>query len=143
MEHVHKKLNVIINDHDGVGILSPLLQDSIVPYTNYNTHEKQFEMHLNRFAHEHSHKDALRINSYLIIPSVNAVHHKGLKREIEALNLLTLQSEEKDQQHYLYLIFSDHKTIRVTMSQMFFRLWDFGKHWRSSIPQHSFEYVLN
>lgn len=131
-----EKLNLIINDHDGVSLLAPLVQDSIVSYTNYNDVENQFEMHLNRFVHEHAHQEAKRVNSYLVIPAVNAVHHKGLKHEIEDLNLLTLQSEVKEGQHYLYLIFSDHKTIRITMSKMFFRIWDFGKHWDAQRPEH-------
>jgi len=132
-----EKLNLIINDHEGVSLLAPLLQDSIVSFTNFNPDESSFEMHLNRFAHEHSHKDELRINSYLVIPTANAVHHKGLQKDIE--DLITINSEEKDNQHYLYLIFSNHKTIRITMSKMLFRLWDFGNHWNAPKPQH----VLN
>lgn len=133
-----KKLNLIVNNHDGVKLLSPFIQDSIISFVHFNPENKEFEMHMNRFAHEHHHHHSARINSYLAIPTANAVHHKGLHKEIEDLNLLALDSQDKKNQHYLFFIFSEHKTIRITMPEMFFRIWDFGDHWIAERPEHLF-----
>jgi hypothetical protein len=131
-----KKLNLIVNNHDGVALMAPFVQDSLVSFTNFHPETKSFEMHMNRFAHEHSHVAPVRINSYLAIPTALAVHHNGLDKKVEDLNLLTMRSQEDDNHHYLYLIFSANKTIRITMSEMMFRMWDFGDHWDASVPKH-------
>ncbi|USO02032.1 MAG: DUF2948 family protein [Alphaproteobacteria bacterium] len=136
MESVRAKLNLKINDHEGVQLLRPLMQDGLVSFSEFTPKSNNFEMHVNRFAHEHAHKKKLRINSYIAIPTATAVHHKGLERDIEHLHLLTLDSKENHDQHYLYFIFAHNKTIRITMSEMMFRLWDFGEHWEAPMVNH-------
>ena len=132
-----QKLNLLINDHAGVPLLAPLVQDSLVSSAQFNKAEQSFELHLNRVAHEHSHKEPLRINSYLMIPTALSVHHNGPHESLIDLNLLTLDSSSKAENHYLFLIFSNNRTLRITMSEMMFRLWDFGEHWTSPIPKHA------
>jgi len=133
------KLNIKINNYDGVHMLKPFIQDGLVSFTDFQPEAKKFEMHINRFAHEHAHQKHLRINSYMMIPTATAVHHKGLTREIEDLHLLTMDSKEHYNQHYLYLIFAHNKTIRITMSEMMFHLWDFGNHWEAPLPDHKLD----
>lgn len=148
-----QKLNLHINDHEGITLLSPFVQDAIVPRTliEFDSNNNLFHMQMNRFCWEHPKKKIdgqdvhHRIHSHFMMHAVESVQQEGFHHKSKGrhLNLLALDSEDKNDLHYVYFIFSDHRMIRVcAKNHVHCRIWDFNDHWHTHIkPKHLFEYV--
>ena len=92
-----KPLRLIAQDHEGLSVLSALLQDAVFPITEmtYQAKRRRFAMVLNRFrwedrdAAERARRGYERVQSLLVVEDVLAVKSQGIDRG-EADTVLSL-----------------------------------------------------
>lgn len=126
-------LRMIAEDGDDLHVIAACLQDALVPLSGleYDKDGNHFHLIANRFCWECDSDDQEKgVSCYTRVPAGLAFHHvkevqqKGLDlhNKNELVNLLTIHNKEEE--GYIYLIFSGGSEIKLKVDKLSCHLKD-------------------
>lgn len=115
---------------DGIDLLSPLVQDSLVSLSLMEYAGNSVCISMNRFMWEED--EHLRVHSCLQIKNVHSVQTRNFGKD-RVLNLLAIQYKDG----YLTCYFSRHRALRIKVDAINCEFWDYEDPWpASTAPMH-------
>lgn len=144
---IYEPLKIMAHDHEDLDILLALLQDSMMPVVSvvYDAQMQTMTFLCNRFCWEVPEEDMndkplyYRVHAGLLFKNVKAVHEKHINQNDKSLILSFLMAtvEKREDDYFVYLMFSDDACIRLTLSSIDCVLADIDEPWTTqSYPTH-------